>query len=404
MQLKYFYIVLFLLFFVTNNKQNSSDSDHDIELLTMQTSYVAGEDISLQFKGNTNASVYLLCANSYGIIVVAPSIENSIYSFQLPQSFANKSGTINWQLINDSVLKTGTLYVNPQPKIKAIETYIGPPSIEAGATDYTMLVTIPTDHLDNPLVDSTEVTVKHQFLDRNFKDNIIIKNGIAYKNIYSEKEDGRIIISTACLDLNSKEYDVNVVPAIPTNFEIDYSRIHEYADGNQITTFSTSELKDRYGNTVSDGTFVNFFLTNSKGYKSSTSGLTINGIAKAKFLHPDHKERYDVKAYVEGMAESNTIDISYKKAIGDFEVNFSEDKRTLTVGPIKSFMNQRVPDGLNVTIKIFKNDTVDDTFIKETRHGFATFKLNKDRFPKGQYNFEFYAAGTTKSFTAIAYE
>ncbi|WP_370104491.1 hypothetical protein [Winogradskyella sp.] len=194
------------------------------------------------------------------------------------------------------------------------------------------------------------------------------------------------------------------MPAIPTNFEIDYSRIHQYADGNQITTFSTSELKDRYGNTVSDGTFVNFYLTNSKGYKSLTSGLTINGIAKAKFLHPDHEENFEVKAYVEGMAESNTIDISYKKAIGDFEVNFSEDKRTLTVGPIKSFMNQRVPDGLNVSLKIFKNDTIDDTFIKETRHGFATFKLNKDRFPKGEYNFEFYAAGTTKSFTAIAYE
>ena len=404
MQLKYFYIAFFILFFVTNNKQNSSDSNHDIELITTQNSYVAGEDISLQFKGNVNASVYLLCANSYGTIVVSPSVENSITSFQLPQSFANKSGTINWQLINDSVLKTGTLYVNPQPKIKAIETYIGPPSIEAGATDYTMLVTIPTDHLDNPLADSTEVTVKHQFLDRNFKDNIIMKNGIAYKNIYSEKEDGRIIISTECLELNSKEYDVNVVPAIPTNFEIDYSRIHEYADGNQITTFSTSELKDRYGNTVSDGTFVNFYLTNSKGYKSSTSGLTINGIAKAKFLHPDHEERYDVKAYVEGMAESNTIAIFYKKAIGDFEIHFSEDKRTITVGPIESFMNQRVPDGLNVSLKIFKNDTLDDTLIKETRHGFATFKLNKDRFPKGQYNFEFYAAGTTKSFTAITYE
>lgn len=404
MQFKYFYIALFVLFFVTNKKHNSSDSKHDIELLTTQSSYVAGEEISLQFKGNANATTYLLCANSYGTIVVLPSIDNSITSFQLPQSFTNKSGTINWQLISDSFLKTGTLYINPQPKIKAIETYIGPPSIEAGATDYTMLVTIPTDHLDNPLADNTEVTVKYQFLDRNFKNNITMKNGIAYKNIYSEKEDGRIIISTECLDLNSKEYDVNVVPAIPTNFEIDYNRIHEYADGNQITTFSTSELKDRYGNTVSDGTFVNFYLTNSKGYKSSTSGLTINGIAKSKFLHPDHEENFEVKANVDGMAESNTITISYKKAIGDFEINFSEDKRTWTVGPIESFMNQRVPDGLNVTLRIFKNDTLDDTLIKETRNGFATFKLNKDRFPKGQYNFEFYAAGTTKSFTAIAYE
>ena len=99
MQLKYFYIAFFILFFVTNNKQNSSDSNHDIELITTQNSYVAGEDISLQFKGNVNASVYLLCANSYGTIVVSPSLENSITSFQLPQSLVNYPEYLCYYLI-----------------------------------------------------------------------------------------------------------------------------------------------------------------------------------------------------------------------------------------------------------------------------------------------------------------
>lgn len=404
MPFKNFYIILFILFFAASSNQQSGNTKQNIELLTEQTSYVAGENVSLQFKGKATTSTYLFCANSYGSIILSPKTENTTFSFNLPQSFAIKTGIINWRLVDDSIIETGNIEILPQSNIKAIETYIGPPSIEAGGTDYTMLVTIPTDPLDNPLADSTKVQVKHQFINKNYSNDIVMQNGIAYRNIYSEKEDGRIIISTECLELNSKEYDVNVVPAIPTNFEIDYNRIHEYADGNQITTFSTSELKDRYGNTVSDGTFVNFYLTNSKGYKSSTSGLTINGIAKAKFLHPDHEERYDVKAYVEGLAESNTIAIFYKKAIGDFEIHFSEDKRTITVGPIESFMNQRVPDGLNVSLKIFKNDVLDHKMIKETREGFATFKLNKDRFPKGQYNFEFYAAGTTKSFSTITYE
>jgi hypothetical protein len=404
MQFKYLYIILFILFCASSSQQNTTATLQNFELISEQDTYVAGETISLEFKGKADTTIYLYCANSYGTVLVSPKLENTTFSYTLPQSFANKSGVINWQLIDKIPVKSGTIKVSPQAQIKALETYIGPPSIEAGGNDYTMLVTIPTDPLDNALSDSTEVSVKHQFLNNSYNDAIAIYNGIAYRNINSEPQDGRIIISTECLGLNSKEYDVNVMPAIPTDFEINYRRIHEYADGNQITTLTTSELKDRYGNTVSDGTFVTFFLTNSKGYKSQTSGSTINGVAEAKFLHPDYKEDYTIKAYVEGMAESNTISINYKRAIGDFEINFSEDKRTITVGPIQSFMNQRVPDGLNVTLKITKNDILDDELVKETRNGFVTFKLNKDRFPKGPYNFEVYAAGTTKTFITISYE
>jgi len=404
MQLKYFYIILFILFFAASSKRNSGDSNQNFELLTKQTSYVAGDVISIQFNGKASTSSYLLCSNSYGTIVVKPSIENATFKFTLPKSFTNKTGIINWELIGNSSFKTGILEVLPQSNVKAIETYIGPPSIEAGEKDYTMLVTIPTDSLDNALSDSTAVTVKHQFLDKNYSEKITIKNGIAYQNIYSEREDGRIIISSECLGLDSKEYDVNVTPAIPTNFSINYKRIHEYADGNQITTLQTSVLKDVYDNIVSDGTFVTFFLTDSNGLKSSTSGTTIKGVATATFLHPDHQERYNVKAYVEGMAESNTINITYKKAIETFEVKFSEDKRTISIGPIKSFMSQLVPDGLNVTTKIYKDGTLDNTIIKETRNGFARLQLDKNRYPKGVYKIEFYAAGISKTFSSINYE
>ena len=59
-----------------------------------------------------------------------------------------------------------------------------------------------------------------------------------------------------------KKFDVNIMPSIPTNFTISTHRNHTYADGNQITTFSTSIIKDTLGNTVSDGTYVEFYIRN----------------------------------------------------------------------------------------------------------------------------------------------
>ena len=141
---------------------------------------------------------------------------------------------------------------------------------------------------------------------------------------YSETKNGRILISSECLNLNSKEYDVNVVSAILTNFEISAERIHDYADGNQITSFSTSIIKDKQDNIVSDGTFVTFYITNSKGSILKTTGTTTSGVATSKMIHPDYKETWNVKAFVEGIAKSNSITITYKQAVKDFDIVFSE--------------------------------------------------------------------------------
>ncbi|WP_299120301.1 hypothetical protein [uncultured Winogradskyella sp.] len=405
MRLKYLYItILSVLLLSTTVALQANKVGGTYELLSTQNSYTAGDVIELQFSFTGNTDVYLYCSNSYGSVVLNPDVNNSKLRFSIPQSISKKSGVLNWQLISDKTELKGQVNILPKASIKTIESYLGPPSIEAGGTDFTMLVVIPTDDLDNPLIDSTIVAIKHQFLSNQEASDVYTEHGFAYKNIYSENKSGRILISSESLNLNSKEYDVNVVPAIPTNFEINAERIHDYADGNQITTFKTNIIKDRYDNIVSDGTYVTFFITNKDGYKSKTSGATINGIATAILLQPDHEDQWSVKAYVEGMANSNTIVLNYKQAVEDFEVAFSEDKRTIIIGPLKSFMNQRVPDGLRVQLSIYKNGFLENESIESSFNGIAKFHLSPDRFPKGTYKLVLKAAGITKTYTEVRYE
>ncbi|AUP81508.1 hypothetical protein C1H87_02455 [Flavivirga eckloniae] len=386
--------------FITMVSQTSTDNT--LKLLTTETQFEAGANIVLKFSSSNGATPLLYCSNSHGAFLIEPIVKNNTLHFEIPKNIANKTGLINWKLLADTEKLSGTFFINPKQYPNTMETYLGPPTIEAGGTDYTMLVVIPTDVYDNPLKDSTQVNVKHQFLTSEYQDIIYTDQLVAHINLHSEAKTGRMLISSETLDKNSKEYVINVLPAIPTNFNITYEQNHNYADGNQITTFLTSEIRDKNGNMVSDGTLVTFFITNKNKNILKTSAPTINGLATAKMVHPDYGDTWMVKAYIEGMAESNnTLSFDFKQIITDYKVVFSNNNRTIVVGPLQSFMEQMIPDGLQVKLHIYKDNTKVETILKESFEGFVTFKLDVNEIPSNTYKMVVETAKIEKTFENI---
>ncbi len=365
-------------------------------LQTVQKEFVAGTNIQLIFASPQKKDYQLYCSNSYGSTIIASTLKNNNLIFNIPKHFCSKKGIINWQIVGTKVF--GFFKITSLQQPKTIETYLGPPSIEAGGTDFSMLVVIPTDTLDNPLKKDTPIIVKKQFLNSEKNTTITTNNLIGYKHIFSPLKSGRMLLSTEVANLNSKEYDVSIVPAIATNFTIFAKRNHNYADGNQITTFYTSTIKDKNNNVVSDGTFVNFFITNKKGNILKTSGTTVNGVAFAKMIHPEWEENWTVKAYITGISESSTLTINYKKVINSFKVKFSKNNRKITVGPLVSFMKQMIPDGLKVQLDVYQNKQLINTQIEKSKDGFVFFKLNPTIYPNNTYQFIITAAGVTKTY------
>lgn len=399
MQLKRTYLFLLSLILLSSfTTMQQNESTIDIKLLTTHTNYEVGNNIVLKFSTSETVKPLLYCSNSYGSTLVSPSFESNQLEYSIPKNITKKTGVVSWKLLQKDVSLSGIFNINPNSEVATMETYIGPPSIEAGGTDYTMLVVIPTDSLDNPVPTNTLVNAKYQFLDSEENDEIFTKNLIAYKNINSKKESGRMLVFSESLGTNSQEFTINVSSAIPTNFSISAKRPHDYADGNQITTFSTSIIKDKQGNIISDGTFVTFFIKNSKGNILKTTGTTISGTATSKMIHPDYGDNWTIKAYVDGMAESNTITINYKQVIEDFDVTFSEHNREITVGPLQSFMQQMIPDGLQVKLKIYKDNSLLENYTRTSYNGFVNFKLKPAIFENGNYNINIETAGIAKEF------
>ncbi|CAH0334528.1 hypothetical protein FVB9288_00114 [Flavobacterium sp. CECT 9288] len=378
-----------------------------ITLDTSQKKFTAGTPILLQFsslKAVKNADLFLI--HSYGKTIVKGKVNKNKLRFSIPELYAKKTGTVSWYLIQDRKnIAAGQFEIVPNDVTPTlIENYLGPTTILTGQDHYTMMVAIPTDSYDNPKTDNTTVFIKDQFLDDITVTTKKTADFIAWKNIYSRTVSGKMLISTQCNTALSKEFETDITPSIATNFTIDYARNHQFADGNQITKLRTSVIKDQFGNLVGDGTLVTFQVTTKNNNFLKTFAATINGVAIAQLLHPDHKEIYTVKAYVTGMAESKPIQIAYQALIKDFPYQFLEKNRKIVVGPLTSFMNQIVPDGIKVELKIFHKNKLIETKIVESAKGLATFILLPPFYKQSAYQFEITTLGVTKKTETIPYE
>lgn len=392
-----FFIVITLLISAFSVKTESSTTEL-FKIETAERTFIAGTEVALTFSSENDKSPLLFINNSYGSTLISPNKKNTKLVFIIPSVFSKKAGILNWSLIyNGKTQLKNSIEILPNIANKTlIESYLGPRSIQAGNRDYSMLVIIPTDIYDNPLPENSSVKINEQFLDNITSTEEKTKNLIAWKNIIAKEKAGSILVSSSSNTTNSNELTTVIYPSNPTNFVISFNRSHDFADGNQLTELTTSKLLDEFGNTISDGTIVQFNIVTIENTILKTRATTINGFAKAKILHPDSKEIWKVKGYVNGLAESNTITINYEPITTNFNVSFSENNRKIKVGPIESFMNQLIPDGALVKLKIFNNNNLVETKTATSFKGFVTFEISAEFYTEKNYSFILDVLGNSK--------
>lgn len=369
------------------------------ERMALKSEFFAGNPIQIQFKGNITDPIHLVVSNTWGSTVLDPEWKDSELTFRFPKAFRQKAGICHWKLVqNEVIYEEGEISILPNPeKGTVMESYLGPQSIIAGKNDFSMFVTSPTDVYDNPLSDTTEITYSYHYGDMVQHNPVLSRNLIAWKNIHSTEKSERILVTASCNGSHSKELSTLVNPAHPIDFQITYKRTHKYADGNQIITFSTDAIQDKFGNIVSDGTLVSFSIANTKGMLLQTTGTTINGVAEARLLHPTEAETWKVSAYITGAAKSNTITLDFGAALKDFKLSLSENGRTLNIEEMQGFMGQWIPDGMLILVSIQdEKGVLLDSKRTTSRLGKAQFTMSEDFYPKGSYILTVEVAGMTK--------
>jgi hypothetical protein len=379
----------------------------EFSLITTTRAFTAGSAIEISFSSSNKIKELpvLVLNHSYGSTIIDAELKENKILFKIPIVFSKKTGILNWNLISNgiSILKNSIEIIPFITSKTVLESYLGPPSIQAGNRDYSMLVVIPTDMFDNPLPENTLVNINEQFLESISTSEEKTKDFVAWKNIYSKEKSGDLLISSSCNSTNSKELTTIIYPSNATNFNISFNRNHSFADGNQLTQLITSPIKDEFENLISDGTMVEFTITNEKNQLLKTSASTINGIANAKILHPDYPTIWKVKAFISGLAESNTLNIPFKAVISDFDVKFSKNNSEITVGPLLSFMNQLIPDGALVKLHIYEAETLVETKTATSFKGYVIFNVSPAFYKENYYSFMIETLGISKKIEPINY-
>ncbi len=360
----YLYICLFLLLVFgmlvsswhvqTSEPKAQNSISIDIEAPLDQEVHPDGFTILIHSKELSDTeTVKLVVSGTYGTTILQPEKSGERWVFSIPPAISTRAGMVEWRLVqHQKTVQSGEFELMPTVKnLGKLENYLGPRSIVASERDYTMQIAIPTDSLDNMLPDRTQLSLNHQFKNQITKTPASLKNGFAWQRIQAPLTTGRITVSSTLQNISSKELVADVFPDVAIDFQIIVDQNHTYADGNEITTFKTSRITDKHGNVMTDGTLVQFFMSDASGTQWQTMGSTINGYAFAKAIHPQTPTTWQVKAVIQGIAESPDLEVTFKSVIEEIPVRLQKDK-TLIVGPLTSYLGQIIPDGVQVTIDI----------------------------------------------------
>lgn len=359
---------------------------------------VTKNGIEIKFQSYDKKDFELLdfvVSGTYGTTVLKPQLDQNQLVIHIPKVISQHAGIIEWELVaGETTLEKGSFKLLPNIKqLKTVENYVGPRSIIANERDYTMLVSIPVDSLDNMLPDQTVVQMSKQFKGAISNTAKEIQSGFAWQRIAAPLTTGRLITGSTLQQISSKELVVDIFPDIAVPFKIETSSNHNYADGNEIIILQTDQIKDSHGNIMTDGTLVTFFIKGDHDNSWQTAASTVNGYAFAKALHPQAPSIWTVKGVITGMVESPELTIKFKPIIDKIPFSFTENS-TVMIGPLTSYLGQLVPDGIPVELKIDGKE-----ILLKTKNGIATYTFDTKITLPNTYELEINALGitTTKS-------
>ncbi|GER60025.1 hypothetical protein ULMA_21330 [Patiriisocius marinus] len=334
-----------------------------------------------EYKLSQLESIRFIVSGTFGTSVLKPTEDSGLARVVIPSEISQIAGQLEWILMeHEHFLEKGDFRLMPTASLGTVENYLGPRSITASKRDNTMLVTVPTDSLDNMLPDDTAISMNHQFKGQTVKTPVKLKAGFGWKRIAAPLVTGRLSTGSTVGVISSKELVADVFPDIAQDFSINYERTHPFADGNELMSIKTSQIKDAQGNIMTDGTLVNFFIVDEKNNHWQTTSSTINGYAFAKILHPELPCTLSVNAVIKGMAESPKMTVDFKSIITEIPKAIF-DNSTLKVGPLTSYLGQLVQDGVEVELQL--NET---SWILLTKDGYVSQELDSLKFPKGTYS------------------
>lgn len=216
-----------------------------------------------------------------------------------------------------------------------------------------------------------------------------VKNLFSHIVLPSKKNSGKLFLASQAGHSFSKEQEVIIGPGYAKDFVLELVDFHPLADQRQQVKVQTNIIKDAYGNTVTDGTQVNFVLVASDGRKSVFHAYTVYGIASIEIQNPSKPESWIITASVPNAGSSKDLLLNFAGSNNQKIPPYSFKEEALVVGPMKGALSQLITDGTKVRLKSKNHATY-----QFSENGIVKFDL-KEFYPETPSKFDIVINGNT---------
>lgn len=193
-----------------------------------------------------------------------------------------------------------------------VDTYLGPKNVPADGVTQTMMVVLPTDIYGNPVAEGTPTRIETL---RKHNQSKVYENKTQYlaawKEFVSSTQAGKVFIKSQVGNCKGIEKVSEECPNAPADFIISPQGVFPKAEEKRCFYLVTDKIKDKFGNTVTDGTAISFMVIAAKGTTSYYMASTIEGIAKVKIISPSQSDDLTIKAFFHSICKSNTLQLHF---------------------------------------------------------------------------------------------
>jgi hypothetical protein len=360
--------------------------------LAFPETITAGEEMCTPYL-SWMQSCELIIENSWGIRLL--SILDGASKVCLLDSVTQQTGLIDIYLnCNKQAIGRQSVMINPLAAAEPLEMYLGSKSITAdGGIHWSMITAVPVDSLTNPVQSGTSVLFD---LYRPNGEQKLIETStehlVAFHKIYSGFKTGKTIVGGRVNKALGQEKSLMEEPGYPTDFVIKSAGFYPYADNRQFSKIETSVITDKFGNKVADGTLINFLVTDVLSLKRRLNAYTIDGVAILNLQNPILPGEIVINAFVFSDVISNEIRLNFKETIKEIPVKFDRGKQVLIIGPLLGPLEQYIPDGSEIVVKI---KPINKNFSVVLLNGYT--KIKTADLPNGLYEIEMSFGGIKRN-------
>jgi hypothetical protein len=224
---------------------------------------------------------------------------------------------------------------------------------------------------------------------------------LAWARLRSGTTAGRTTVMAQTEAAAGPEAALDEVAGPPLSFTLSADPATLPADGRQLLTLRTSSLRDRFGNTLPDGTQVTFTVVAPDGTRRSIPALTLDGRATAPLQAPATPGTATVRAIAAGV-ESAALPVEFTPgpAVGVLPLSVHRNEPAgalrLTAGPLTGALGQHIPDGTSIQFTLYGDDD-QRSASAPTEGGYAQTDIRLAGLPAGSYTIAAEVGGTRSS-------